>query len=438
MASSNLKPVHSIVLDSGPILKNDPPISTLLAKSEQLFSIPSVISEIRDVNARSRIETSLIPFLIIRDPNVNSIKIVTEFARKTGDLAVLSGTDVSVLALAYELECERNGGDWRLRRTPGQQGINGPVPQKIESQVAEEPTDGKQSVSAGHTQQESKGQKDAGSVRNSIDASIPPDLQRGKTPEQEPSTAVHTTMMPDNSPPKSINDSTITVGQSTGHASETDSSDSDGWITPSNLKKHQSRDTSGESLALADNKTLQVATITSDFAMQNVLLQMGLNLLSPSIQQVRHIKTYVLRCHACFQTTKDMSKQFCFRCGKPTLTRVSCSTNAKGEFQLHLKKNMQWNRRGDRYSIPKPVSGTASGKVGTKSKKGGKGGWGQELILAEDQKEYVRALQGEGRRKKEKNLMDEDYLPSILTGDRSRAGGRPKVGAGRNVNSKKR
>ena len=39
---------------------------------------------------------------------------------------------------------------------------------------------------------------------------------------------------------------------------------------------------------------------------------------------------------------------------------------------------------------------------------------------------------------KAKDLMDEDYLPSILTGDRGRAGGRPEIGAGRNVNAKKR
>ena len=181
---------------------------------------------------------------------------------------------------------------------------------------------------------------------------------------------------------------------------------------------------------------MQVATITTDFAMQNVLLQIGLNLLSPSIQQVRHIKSYILRCHACFQKTKDMTKQFCPSCGKPTLTRVSCSTNAKGEFQIYLKKNMQWNHRGDRYGIPKPVSGNAKGNV-AQGKGGGKGGWGQDLILAEDQKEYVRAMSGQNRRK-EKNLMDEDYLPSILTGDRGRAGGRPKVGAGRTVNSRKR
>lgn len=136
------------------------------------------------------------------------------------------------------------------------------------------------------------------------------------------------------------------------------------------------------------------------------------------------------------QSIQDMNKQFCPRCGNSTLTRVSCSTNAKGEFKLHLKKNMQWNHRGDRYSIPKPISGAANGKVG-QSRGGGKGGWGQELILTEDQKEYQRAMTGRSR-KKETDLMDEDYLPGILTGVRGRAGGRPKVGAGRTVNSKKR
>ena len=435
MAVLSQKSVHSVVLDSGPIIRNDPSVSALMAKSEQLFSVSSVISEIKDVDARSRLETALIPFLTIKDPSESSIKIITEFARKTGDLAVLSRTDISVLALAYELECDRNGGDWRLRRTPGQQGINGPVPQRTELLAAEEPKDEDESTGTQSTQQRPELQKTE-TLTNSDVISASSELQKGKAQEDDISTATHSLTISASSPSKPNTETMKNDQQITSESFETDTSDSEGWITPANLKKHQSRDTSGESLALAEHKTLQVATITTDFAMQNVLLQMGLNLLSTSMQQVRHIKTYILRCHACFQKTKDMSKQFCPRCGKPTLTRVSCSTNAKGEFQMHLKKNMQWNRRGDRYSMPKPVSGTASGKVGT-SKKGGKGGWGQELILAEDQKEYVRAMQGESRRK-EKNLMDEDYLPSILTGERSRAGGRPKIGAGRNVNSKKR
>jgi RNA-binding protein NOB1 len=113
---------------------------------------------------------------------------------------------------------------------------------------------------------------------------------------------------------------------------------------------------------------------------------------------------------------------------------VTCSTNQNGEFKLHLKAKMQWNNRGNRFSVPKPVAGAANQQ---RVKGGGKGGWGQGLILAEDQKEFARQVV-EGRRQKRLDVMDPDYLPSILSGDKSRVIGRPKVGAGRNVNSRKR
>jgi len=435
------KPVHAIVLDAGPILKSDPPISSLLAKSEQLFTSSSIVSEIKDLNARSRVETTLLPFLTIRDPNVKSIKVVTEFARKTGDLVVLSKADISILALAYEIECEKNGGDWRLRRVPGQKAINGPVRQKAE--LASQPDESETAHSPGVESSNLKIRHGYHVLLDDVreaETATAPNVPSSPDPNDALSTAMSALQNTATSPiiEQEANAEHTSAAQANTLAIESgsDTSDSEGWITPSNLKKHQVRDANAEIVPVHENKAMQVATITTDYAMQNVLLQMGLNLLSASIQQVRHIRTYILRCYACFEKIKDMTKQFCPRCGKPTLTRVSCSTNAKGEFQIHLKKNMQWNHRGDRFSIPKPTAGTASGKVGT-GKGGGKGGWGQELILAEDQKEYVRAMQGESRRK-EKNLMDEDYLPSILTGDRGRAGGRPKVGAGRNVNSKKR
>lgn len=428
------KPIHAIILDAGPILKNDPSIATLLARSEQLFTSSSIISEIRDVNARARVETTLIPFLTIRDPDVKSIKVVTDFARKTGDLVVLSKADISILALAYEVECEKNGGDWRLRRVPGQKAINGPVPQKAESASETEVPEVARNA---RLQFSNDALLDDTRIAETAPA---PDGRSTPDPDEVLSTAMSALQTTHTSPSTeqkaNVEPTSAAQADTLMIESESDTSDSKGWITPSNLKKHQVRDANAELAPATENKAMQVATITTDYAMQNVLLQMGLNLLSTSIQQVRHIRTYILRCYACFEKIKDMTKQFCPRCGKPTLSRVSCSTNAKGEFQIHLKKNMQWNHRGDRYSMPKPTAGTASGKVG-RGKGGGKGGWGQELILAEDQKEYVRAMQGESRRK-EKNLMDEDYLPSILTGDRGRAGDRPKVGAGCNVNSKKR
>ena len=433
------KAAHCIILDAGPILRNDPSISTLLAKSEQIFTVSSIFPEIKDVNARSRVETTLLPFLTIRDPSLKSIKVVTDFARKTGDLPILSQTDIAILALAYELEYERNGGDWRLRRNPGQKGINGPVPRDTEPSLCTTSLEDNNEVSAEEpSAQDASVQVDSSpnhDVTLGLEKAFNSHSLREESQEHDELRILNQYAEPDGNALREKAGYTKSSAD-VPEESDSESSGSEGWITPSNLRKQQAKDKNSSMVPVTGNRILQVATITTDFAMQNVLLQMGLNLLSTSVQQVRHIKTYILRCHACFQKTKDMTKQFCPKCGKPTLSRVSCSTNAKGEFQIHLKKNMQWNHRGDRFSIPKPVPGSANGKAGT-GKGGGKGGWGQELILAEDQKEYVRAIRGQGR-KKEKNLMDEDYLPNILTGERARPGGRPKIGAGRNVNSKKR
>ncbi|KAL9019620.1 MAG: hypothetical protein Q9185_003084 [Variospora sp. 1 TL-2023] len=422
------KPIHTTVLDAGPMLKNDPSISSLLAKSERLVTVPSVLHEIKDATARSRVETTWKPFLEIISPNAQSIQTITDFAKRTGDLVVLSRPDLEILALTYQLEEDKNGLS-NIRTVPGQQlrklkpapshRGNGFAPQETAESVPPLHADTQRRVEEPEVLQ-SAGEFSDERPRIALDKlSVTTDslqvsdgLSRTVESREDAASAKSADLEP-----------------------ERESSDSDSWITPTNIQRQQTKE-GNAAIPVSAAKPLDVACITSDFAMQNVLLSMNLNLLNPSLGRVRNIKTYVLRCHACFEKTKDMKKQFCPRCGKPTLTRVSCSTNSQGEFKLHLKKNMQWNHRGDRYSIPKPVPGRANGKVG-QGKGGGKGGWGQDLILAEDQKEYLRATGG-NRKKKETDLMDTDFLPSILTGDRGRAGGRPKIGAGRNINSKKR
>ncbi|KAF6218824.1 hypothetical protein HO133_005367 [Letharia lupina] len=436
------KPVHTIVLDAGPLLKNEPTVSTLISQCENLFTIPSVIAEIRDENARSRVETTLLPFLTIRSPSERSLRFVTDFSRKTGDLAVLSKTDLLCLALTHELECERNGGDWRIRNAPGQKGVNGRKEQAASGDASEATNQSStiETQPTGDTDRSQEPDTVAPFEAATSDQGCVPLGARDSTTADEANGVSESLGSLKFTDEDVQQDSVAASGPESSEIEQieasSDSSDSEGWITPKNVKKHQAKDVNGSALPIPENQPIQVALLSGDFAMQNVCLQIGLNLLSPSLQRVRNIRTYILRCHACFAKEKDMSKQFCSKCGKPTLTRVSCSTNSKGEFKIHLKKNMQWNHRGDRFSIPKPVPGAANGKVG-QGKGGGKGGWGQELILAEDQKEYLRAMDGRNK-KKEMDLMDEDYLPSILTGDRGKAGGRPKIGAGRNVNSKKR
>ena len=85
------------------------------------------------------------------------------------------------------------------------------------------------------------------------------------------------------------------------------SDDDDGegeWITPSNVALHKSR--ALNLLPSEDGKKgkpehIPVGCMTADFAMQNVLLQMGLGLVSVEGKRIERVKSWVLRCHACFK-----------------------------------------------------------------------------------------------------------------------------------------
>ncbi|KAI9892465.1 MAG: Nin1 binding protein [Vezdaea aestivalis] len=448
----NQQTLSAVVLDTGPLLKNEPSISSLQRQFKTIFTLPSVLEEVRDAASKSRIETTILPFLQLREPVSASIKVVAEFARKTGDFEVLSKTDIHVLALAYELECEINGGDWRLRKTPGQKGLNvtppllgvaslnnrakGPEKDVVneQAQVEEESASPSQTRISGSEAQSSRSET-ASTPQDRIEAAAEglQNIQLETSSKDERSTALDDLERSHPVAQKAEGQDETDLNR-TGNDPELDSdSSSEGWITPSNIKRHRQKE-ADSTASTSSSHHIKVATITTDFAMQNVLLQMNLNLLSTSLMRIRHVKSYILRCHACFLQTHEMSKQFCPRCGKPTLMRTSCSVSANGEFKIHLKKNMQWSSKGNRYSVPKPTSGSASGRH---RKGGGQGGWGHDLILVGDQKEYVRAIETEERRK-DKDLMDRDYLPSILTGERTSGSSRPKIGAGRNVNSRKR
>src|SRR5579862_8453793 len=235
--------------------------------------------------------------------------------------------------------------------------------------------------------------------------------------------------------------------------------DEDGtWITPTNIKKHKIHNaTTTNSLLCASSPSprrrsgvserpgaiLKAACMTSDYAMQNVALQLGLNLISTDGQGVRQVKTWILRCHGCFRTTKKMDLRFRPSCGGDTLLRTSTSTNANGQVQIHLKKNMQWTNRGTKvvsslrkltkFSLPKPQGMSATPSLST-----------PPPILRADQKEY-RQVQT-AKKKREKDLMDPDNLPSFLEGsDRhdsfgfgGRSSGRIGGGRGRGTNAVRR
>ncbi|KAG6356400.1 hypothetical protein INS49_015788 [Diaporthe citri] len=448
-AAQGQKRIHSLVVDTGPLIKNEPALSTLISEAEEIYTIPSVLSEIKDEATRARVQTTLLPFLKLRSPRPQSIKFITDFSRRTGDLEVMSKPDIHLLALCYELEIERNGGDWRIRNNPTQKGLNGKPP------AQGEPASEKKGSNEGEVEsklEELRLGDQAKTLAPAAEQQVTetPVQAEPQVPAAQPAsepTAEESATEESASPEKNekvaagevVKDQVQPEAAQEADDAEPEASDddSDGWITPSNLKKKQAEDSQVSTPSEMIETTLQAALLTSDFAMQNVALRINLFLVSPSnLSRIKKLKTWVLRCYGCFNVTRQMDKQFCPKCGQATLTRTSCSTDSSGKMQLHLKRNFQYNKRGNVYSIPKPVHGTANGKMaGVQG--GGKGHWGKDLILAEDQREYQRRAD-EDRRQRQRDLMDEDYLPNLVTGERTGGHGRIKVGAGRNVNAKKR
>jgi RNA-binding protein NOB1 len=414
-------PIGAIVLDTAPLITASVSPTTLLNRSSTLYTTPAVIDEIRDANARQRFQTIWKPFITVRTPTTQALLKIRETAKKTGDWEVLSGTDLGILALALDVECEE--------RAKCGAGLPGDA---VKEEKVEATVEDKKEVSEA-----------TGTITEAITEAITENEFAEKKEEATTTTVDELTAQLDTTTLKEIDSEADAQASAAIEASleeeatgllptevveEDEDDDADGWITPSNLHKHKAKEAQKVNAQLAAEEKLYSAIITSDFAMQNVVLKLKMNLLSPTTtQRIKKIKTFVLRCHACFFITRDMSKQFCPRCGSAdTLIRTTSITKADGTFQVFLKKNFQYRVRGQVYSLPKPVHGTSNGK-GPKN-----------LILRADQKEYEREVTKMNRRK-ERDMMDPDYLPGILTGERrTHPGGRVTIGYGKvNPNARK-
>ncbi|KAJ7944901.1 RNA-binding protein NOB1 [Quillaja saponaria] len=90
-------------------------------------------------------------------------------------------------------------------------------------------------------------------------------------------------------------------------------------------------DSSEQSWMLRSLSESSVAYVTGDFAMQNVLLQMGLRLLVPGGTQIHQLQWWVLKCHACYNVTAEIGRLFSPKCGNGgTLRKVAVTVGENG------------------------------------------------------------------------------------------------------------
>mmetsp|Transcript_10755 Transcript_10755/g.14951 ORF Transcript_10755/g.14951 Transcript_10755/m.14951 type:complete len:559 (-) Transcript_10755:165-1841(-) len=400
-----------LILDSGAFITGSN-IASRYGPSYRYVTIQDVVDEIKDERSRQTLES--FPFKIeLLTVEKESLNAVQTFSKLSGDLRFLSRPDIRVLALTYQLEAALNGTS-HIRKRPNTNlqvqttAMNSPSTSSSSSKATSTINSNRVSSFALRAREERGGQD---AIFLSVSSLLFDDEEKIKPrPQQKIEMRIDSsndevtgggrTTGPDNNDQKSEEKEMENSSSHKGHENDDDDDDEDDdgeWITPENVGEREFElvpmADQGKNLANAttdnnsskDNKLKQseVSCITTDFTMQNVILQMGLRLTSVDGRRIRSVRRWQLQCYSCYANiVDDLSRQFCHNCGNPTLARVSVSVDDKGVVRYWRSKR-EITTRGKKYPIPLP--------------KGGRGN--QDLILREDvmkQKnpEWSRAKQG--------------------------------------------
>jgi RNA-binding protein NOB1 len=255
-----------------------------------------VIDEIKDIKAREHYQLNK-EFIIVKTPKIESMKIITSFTKKSNDLVNLSIPDLSIIALAYEVNSNELNNIDLMRLEP--------IEYKIEKK-------------------EYKSKKNHEKKYDEEGFEI---VQKNKIEEDEDNNMDFETVW----------------GQ-----------DDSEWINSNNLENKLSKFKSYEQTST--KKTEGTFVVSDDFTIQNVCLKMRINIISVNGMIVKGVKNYLLKCYSCNQFNYDTSILFCKNCGYNTLMKIGYTINEKGEGIIY-DKDADKRSRGVQFDLPKPTIG---------------------------------------------------------------------------------
>ena len=329
-----------LVVDSGAIIKAE----RLEHVAEQYWTVQEVIDEIRDSKSKHVLNT--LPYeLKIRKPSAECMNAVIAFSKKTGDFRGLSVPDLKVLALTYMFEKEEVGTD-HLRTKPmsvedmknamaknknnsnttttnEQNNDNNNNNKKDDNESSSISKDN--SSSNNNNNSNNNNTETTNTTENNITKDMNEKLTITTTTTKE-TTKTETTTTNNNklkvSPIQSkkpysskiLNAHKTNVISSLIENGDFDESDDLGWVGPDNIdqmedsgwgvvhRKHRNNknkrynnNNNNNNNNNANVLNREVGCVTVDFAMQNVLMQMGLGLYSIRGVAIRKLKQWVLR-----------------------------------------------------------------------------------------------------------------------------------------------
>ncbi|GJQ84574.1 hypothetical protein Trydic_g238 [Trypoxylus dichotomus] len=354
------KTVDYLVVDTTAFIENAP----LQNIAQNIVTVQEVVNEI--TNKRQLRRLVALPYeLVIKDVFPENIQIITEFAQKTGDYPNLSATDIKVMALTYQLEKTEVGTD-HLRKEPiVKKTVNlftKPNEEKINLDVTGFfiPTKQKNRGNSRNVSECDDSENKTEDLTLKLDClKLKNQVTNDNLTEISAQTSNDDVSACESEDP--LHDLVLTRCEEEDDNIEEssdydDESDDDGWITPSNINEAKKQINSRN----VEEKSVKVACITTDFAMQNVLKQMNLNVSALDGRIIKELKTYILRCYTCFKTTSNMMQRFCQKCGNPTLKRVSVSVDSDGKQRIHINARRPLTARGKKFSLPTVKGGKHS------------------------------------------------------------------------------
>lgn len=351
------------VLDANSLISAD---SLAWLVEMNAYTTPGVLAEVRDRASRQRL--AALPFqLASANPSKRALDLVTAFARHSGDLRSLSPVDIQIIALTYDIELKQAGTDAHLTKLNANRAIQAtrgsdearedrsaheqeetqkstaalPEEEKIDevSTLAEEDDD---------VAQEREASSDCSSVSSSEDAEVRANPAPARK-EEEKSRILNQHGL-------------VSVG-------DADEDDGIGWEGPTDSSGFGEGDDEEDRL----QSVCAAACLTADFAMQNVLMHMGLRVLSMDGRRVQARKRFVARCSACFYVEKEnVDRAFCGRCGSHALRKTVMRPDGTVRTRHAVAKRRP---QGSKFPLPMPKNGE---KKGAKRFEG-------DILLREDQ-----------------------------------------------------
>ncbi|KAJ8515334.1 hypothetical protein ONZ45_g7221 [Pleurotus djamor] len=271
MSTNSIPRCKSLVLDAGPLLS----LSPLRGLAETYYTTPQVLAELKDNRAREHFERLGLNAGVkieVREPDAASLSQVIQWAKQTGDYAVLSHTDLCVVALTHYLT-QKAKVIAQAAETGAEVTANGVPTSKDQPNPKENDTADILSEKLGNITVEESEDLEQPTLEEEalepLDVELHP-IVDGSTPSEPASIPSH-------------ND----ADEGPLFEDPSDSDDGEGeWITPTNVALHKSRalnllpddQKKSKKGGKQDDEVVSVGCMTADFAMQNVILQMGLSL----------------------------------------------------------------------------------------------------------------------------------------------------------------